>query len=211
MLGNTSPATPSTRAERLIGNWVYGGALAGLLLLGLTPTLTKGWSMAEVLIFLTLPAYMVHQYEEHDGDRFRRFVNLAMAGGRDAMTPLAVFVINIFGVWLPLALCIVLMRSYGAGFGAFAGWLVVVNALLHIANALRSRSYNPGLLTAVLLFIPLGTAVLASIWHEASVLAIATGLVLAVALHAAIMIHMKMRVAALNAPHHEEGGQHGRV
>jgi len=211
MDGDTSAAAPSTRAERLIGNWVYGGALAGVMLLGLTPTLTQGWPMAEVLAFLTLPVYMVHQYEEHDDDRFRRFMNLAMAGGRDAMTPLAVFVINIFGVWLPLALCIALMRSSDAGLGAFAGWLIVINALLHIVTALRSRSYNPGLLTAVLLFIPLGVAVLASIWREASALELATGLVLAVALHAAIMIHMKMRISALNAPHREEGGQHGRI
>ncbi len=211
MDGQTASAAPSTRAVRLIGNWVYGGALAGLLLLGLTPTLTQGWPMPQVLVFLTLPVYMVHQYEEHDDDRFRRFMNLTMAAGRDAMTPLAVFVINIFGVWLPLALCIALMRSHGAGLGAFAGWLILVNALLHILTALRSRSYNPGLLSAVLLFVPLGTAVLASLWRETSALALATGLVLAVALHAAIMIHMKMRIAALNAPHLQEGGQHGRI
>lgn len=211
MAGQISPASPSTRAQRLIGNWVYGGALAGLMLLGLTPTLTQDWPVSAVLAYLALPAYMIHQYEEHDDDRFRRFMNLTMAGGRDAMTPLAVFVINIFGVWLPLSLCIVLMRGHGEAYGAFAGWLILVNALLHIVTALRSRSYNPGLLTSILLFIPLGTAILVSIWHETSALALATGLVLAVALHAAIMIHMKSRIAALNTPHHEEGGQHGRI
>jgi hypothetical protein len=181
------------------------------MLLGLTPVLTQGWSAAEVLVFLALPVYMIHQYEEHDDDRFRRFMNLTMAGGRDAMTPLAVLVINIFGVWLPLSLCIVLMRGNGPGLGAFAGWLLVVNALLHVVTGLRSRSYNPGLITAVLLFIPLGAAILVSIWNAASVLQIAIGLVLAVAIHAAIMIHMKMRIASLHVTHLEEGGQHGRI
>ena len=211
MADQRSVAAPSTRAERLVGNWVYGGALAGVMLLGLTPVLTQGWSAAEVLVFLALPVYMIHQYEEHDDDRFRRFMNLTMAGGRDAMTPLAVFVINIFGVWLPLSLCIVLMRGNGPGLGAFAGWLLVVNALLHVVTALHSRSYNPGLITAVLLFIPLGAAVLASIWTAASALQIVTALVLAVAVHAAIMIHMKRRIASLHVTHLEEGGQHGRI
>lgn len=197
MAGPTAPAVPSTRAERLIGYWVYGGVLAGLMLLGLTPVLTQGWPMPEVLVFLTLPIYMVHQYEEHDADRFRHFVNMTMAGGRDALTPLAVFVINIFGVWLPLAACIVLMRSHDAGLGAFAAWLLLVNALLHIVTALRGRGYNPGLVTAVFLFIPLGLAVLAALWAEATATQILAGLVLAVALHAAIMIHMKMRIARL--------------
>ena len=113
------------------------------------------------------------------------------------MTPLAVFVINIFGVWLPLAACLVLMRGFGAGLGAFAAWLLLVNAALHIVAALRGRGYNPGLLTAVLLFIPLGLAVLASLWAEATATQLVAGLGIAVALHAAIMVHMKMRIARL--------------
>jgi len=197
MAGGTPTAVPTTRAERLVGNWVYGGALAGLLLLGLTPVLTQGWPLAEVLAFLALPIYMVHQYEEHDDDRFRRFMNQTMAAGRDAMTPLAVFVINVFGIWLTLALCIVLMRANGAGYGAFAAWLVLVNAVLHIVTALRGRSYNPGLVTAVLLFVPLGIAILAAIWHAASATQIIVGLLLSVAIHATIMIHMKRRIAHL--------------
>ena len=60
---------------RLIANWVYGGFLAGLLLLLLTPVLVHSWPVSLVTTFLCLPVYMVHQYEEHDNDRFRLFVN----------------------------------------------------------------------------------------------------------------------------------------
>jgi hypothetical protein len=60
---------------RLIANWVYGGFLAGLLLLLLTPVLVHSWAAPLVATFLCLPVYMVHQYEEHDKDRFRLFVN----------------------------------------------------------------------------------------------------------------------------------------
>jgi len=81
---------------RLIANWVYGGFLAGLLLLFLTPVLVHSWPAPLVATFLCLPAYMIHQYEEHDNDRFRLYVNQKI--GRDALSPLAVFVINVPGV-----------------------------------------------------------------------------------------------------------------
>ena len=67
--------------DRLIKNWVYGGALAGALLLLLAPTLTHGWPVALRATFWMLPIYMLHQYEEHDKDRFRLAINrLADAG-----------------------------------------------------------------------------------------------------------------------------------
>lgn len=115
---NNGLPSKNTLASRIVNNWVYGGALAGIMMMGLTPVLTAGWSSAETLVFLSLPTYMLHQYEEHDDDRFRRFMNLTMAKGHEAMTRLAVFVINIFGVWLPLAACIALARIDGAGFAS---------------------------------------------------------------------------------------------
>jgi hypothetical protein len=48
-----------TALARLQANWVYGGALAGLLLLALTPLFAGNWTRAELLVFLTLPAYML--------------------------------------------------------------------------------------------------------------------------------------------------------
>ncbi len=54
--------------NRLFDNWVYGGFLAAFILLALTPFLSGGWSLALLLIWLHLPVYMLHQYEEHDAD-----------------------------------------------------------------------------------------------------------------------------------------------
>lgn len=204
MHGNGSaesgPAPASTRTGRLMDNWVYGGALAGILLLCLAPVLTQGWATAAILVFLTLPAYMIHQYEEHDADRFRSFVNETMAGGRNAMTQPAVFVINIFGVWMPLAVCISLTRLDGVGYGAFAGWLLLINAFLHAVTAVRGKGYNPGLATAIAMFVPLGIAVLAAVWAQASTVQLAGGFILSLAIHAAIMIYMKRRIAQLPPP-----------
>jgi hypothetical protein len=50
--------------DRLRDNWVYGGFLAALMLLALTPILESGWPLALLLIWLQLPVYMLHQYEE---------------------------------------------------------------------------------------------------------------------------------------------------
>jgi len=47
---------------RLITYWVYGGFLAALLLLFLTPVLVRSWPAALSVTFLCLPAYMIHQY-----------------------------------------------------------------------------------------------------------------------------------------------------
>ena len=67
--------------HRLISYWVYGGVLAGILLLVLAPLLLRGWSTPLAATFLLLPAYMVHQYEEHDQDRFRLFFNETIGQG----------------------------------------------------------------------------------------------------------------------------------
>ena len=99
--------------KRLISNWVYGGFLAGILILCLTPVLARGWPNALLATFLCLPVYMLHQYEEHDNDRFRAFVNRLLGRGREALTPLAVFITNIIGVWAVLgaAFCLAATAS----------------------------------------------------------------------------------------------------
>ena len=81
--------------QRLIDNWVYGGFLAGILILGLFMAIGGDWSTALWLVALQLPLYMIHQYEEHDADRFRIFVNQLVGHGRDVLTTKAVFMINI--------------------------------------------------------------------------------------------------------------------
>ncbi len=151
----TSP-TPVSAFERLTHAWVYGGFLAGFLLLLLLPVFTAGLSMAFVFVVLQLPIYMLHQYEEHDDDRFRRFVNREIGGGRDVLSSGAVFVINVGGVWLLNVVSIWLAATAGIGFGLIGIYATLVNALVHLGPALAMRRYNPGLVTAIVLFLPLG-------------------------------------------------------
>ena len=51
------------------------------------------------LVYLQMPIYMLHQYEEHADDRFRLWVN-NMLGHGDVLTPIATFWINSLLVWV---------------------------------------------------------------------------------------------------------------
>jgi Protein of unknown function with HXXEE motif len=179
---------------RLIANWVYGGFLAGLLLLLLAPVLVHSWPAPLVATFLCLPVYMIHQYEEHDNDRFRQFVNQQIGKG-DALTLLAVFIINVPGVWGVIGISLALAATVGAGFGLIAAYLLAVNGVIHIIHAVLTRRYNPGLGTAIALFLPLGAYGIAAIQQAGggSFLMHATGAGTAIAIHVAIVFHVMRR------------------
>jgi len=180
---------------RLIANWVYGGFLAGLLLLLLTPVLVHSWPASLVTTFLCLPVYMVHQYEEHDNDRFRLFVNQKIGKGRVGLSPLAVFVINVPGVWGLVGMSLALAATMSVGFGLVAVYLVLLNGTIHVVQAVISRGYNPGLGTAIALFLPLGVYGVAVI-HQAgggTLLMHTTGAIAAIAIHVAIIVHVMRR------------------
>ncbi len=178
--------------NRLIANWVYGGFLAGVLLLLLTPVITHSWSLALVSTFLCLPVYMVHQYEEHDKDRFRQHFNRTIGQGREVLTPLVVFLTNIPGVWGVVGLSLWLAATVNIGFGLIASYLIIVNAIVHIISAVIFRGYNPGLVTGIVLFLPLGGYGLNQIGQAGggTVGAHVIGVGAAIVIHAAILVHV---------------------
>lgn len=180
--------------ELLRDHWLMGALAGAPLLLALAPLLAfPAWLF---WVFLQQPIYMVHQLEEHVGDRFRRFVNERLAGGKEALTPSAVAVINIGGVWAVNAASLLLAGLSHPGWGLVAAWLTVVNAVTHIAAGVKFRAYNPGLVTAVVLFLPAGIAALILLSREpgVGVAAHLGALALILALHAAIVIHVKRRM-----------------
>lgn len=173
---------------RLTANWVYGGALAGVLFLALAPLVMPGLTVGGRFCYLALGAYLLHQYEEHDNDRFRRFVNQTVARGRAGLSPADVFLINIPGVWGVIGLALWLAERVAPGWGLIAAWLILVNALAHIGQALAMRRTNPGVATAVVLFLPLGAVMLRALGPLATLSQQALSLALALAIHAAIMM-----------------------
>ena len=189
--------------QRLISYWVYGGVLAGILLLVLSPLLVAGWSTPLAATFLLLPAYMVHQYEEHDHDRFRLFFNETIGKGFDVLSPLAVFITNVPGVWGVIALSLYGAVSFSLGWALVAVYLVLVNAVVHIVHGMIFRRYNPGLFTALVVFLPLGAVTLVLIDRAGggSITSHSVGLITAVAIHAAILLHVRRKLLVLQRIH----------
>lgn len=179
--------TDSKIFSRLITNWVYGGFLAGLLLLALLPILAL--SRVLVATVFCLCAYMIHQYEEHDDDRFRRFLNSNIAAGRAGLTHFDVFLINVPGVWGVIAIAAWLVAARGPGYGLIAVYLLLVNAFAHIVGAIVYRKYNPGLWTAIFIFIPVGIYCLRAIQFAGGAMLSMNvlGLGVAVLIHGAII------------------------
>ena len=178
-------------------HWLMGALTGAPLLLALTPALEPAWPAWLLWVFLQQPLYMLHQLEEHVGDRFRRFVNEKLAGGAEALTPGDVAVINVVGVWVVNALALLLAATVHPGWGLLAAYLSLVNAVTHIAAAFVLRMYNPGLGSAVVLFLPAGLAalVLVSAQPGVGMLAHLGALAAILALHAAIVLHVKRRAA----------------
>jgi len=127
------------------------GIVVWLILFRNTPTTEQALFAAALII------YMIHQIEEHlwPGG-FRQFANarLFKSGNDDwPVTEGGVALVNVGYVWLPIL--------FAALFPGPLRWLglawiggTLVNALTHIIGALRLRSYNPGLVTSIVLFLP---------------------------------------------------------
>lgn len=179
--------------SRLTNYWVYGGFLAGILILLLLPELSRNWSTALLAVFLQLPVYMLHQYEEHDNDRFRQFFNRTIGGGQEILSPAAVFIINVPGVWGVIAASFYLAAYVSIGYGLIAAYLTLVNAVVHVVSGLASRSYNPGLATAVAIFLPASVFAISQLQPAGTVgwYYHLLGLLTAVGIHVAIVGYVK--------------------
>lgn len=163
---------------RLVNDWVYGGLLAALALavcsIGLAPLLP----LPLLLVFLLLPAYMLHQAEEHLGNRFRDFMDTEIGKGRPVLSNRDIFLVNVPGVWGVFALCFTLASTIHVGFGLIPAYAALVNVPAHVAPALRMRRPNPGLVTAILILLPLSVWTIAAIdaglesslpWHASAI------------------------------------------
>jgi hypothetical protein len=186
----------------LTRRWVLLALLLGVLLLLLAYPLVQRmeWSTFILLVYLQTPIYMLHQVEEHTGDRFRVLVNRQIYGGVDALTPAAVLITNIPGVWGVTTLSLYLAVFVAAGWGLLGLYLIAVNAIVHIVGFFVWRMYNPGLWTAIFLFLPLS---IITFWKSTAIQATwmqhVIGLCLALAIHAALVVHTRRRAALLRS------------
>lgn len=146
-----------------------GGGMAILFALAATrsePGAAR-WPDAAVLL-LVLAIYMLHQFEEHGVDllgrhyAFEASINAMLgpqlgcpAGAPCPFDPQTLYLVNTIGVWWLLA-SVIAVGGASPVAAIMAVSIMPVNGLIHLGAALGERAYNPGLATAILLFLPLG-------------------------------------------------------
>ena len=162
------------------------------------PLLQAAYALPLVLLFLHSPGYMLHQVEEHAGDRFRTFVNQRIFGGKEALSTTAVLVINLPVVWGLNLAALYAAYLWGGGFGLAAPYAMLLNGVTHIGAAVRFRSYNPGLMTSLVIFLPLSLWTILAIGPvDAGFHLVALGL--AVVVHALIIADVLLRIRRLGS------------
>ncbi|WP_152662570.1 HXXEE domain-containing protein [Devosia soli] len=182
--------------SKLVDDWVYGGFLAALMLAISSIGLARYLPLPLLLVFLMMPAYMLHQAEEHFGNRLRDFLDREIGGGRSVLTNFDIFVVNVPGVWALFAFSMALAAAVDIGFGLVPAYAALLNVPAHVAPAIKMRRSNPGLVTAVLLLLPLSVWLIAAVslkgvawyWH---VLALAV----AIGAHGLILWHAARRLS----------------
>lgn len=194
-----------TRAlDWLVGRWQwpYAALFTAGFLAVLAPLVFGYAGVALGCIYLQLPIYMLHQYEEHAGDRFRKWVNELVGHGRDVLTPIATFWINSLLVWLLDLVALYLACFVDLSLGLIAIYLPMVNAFGHLVPALIKRQYNPGLMTSVVVFLPIGLLstyiVSRAAGCDVSDHLLAFGV--AITVHGIIIAHVRRRMADLARP-----------
>jgi hypothetical protein len=176
-----------------IENWAKASLPLAIVLFLISPFVYKGIGLAAFLVFLTLPFYMLHQFEEHAGGQFKAFVNKQFGGRREVLTDRAIFQINVLWVWLGTLVVLYLCVYVNIVWGLLSGYLVAINGIGHIVTSIRMRRYNPGLWTSIFVFLPLGIYIIYVITKESGAgwLYNVIFLVVTILLHAMILLNIR--------------------
>ncbi|MGD0352766.1 MAG: HXXEE domain-containing protein [Dehalococcoidia bacterium] len=176
-----------------IDNWAKASLPLAIVLFLISPFVYKGIGLAAFLVYLTLPFYMLHQYEEHAGGQFKAFVNKTVGRGREVLSDRAIFRVNVLWVWLGTLVVLYLCVYVNIVWGLLSGYLVALNGIVHIVTSIRMRRYNPGLWTSVVVFLPLGIYIiyLISKISGAGLLYNGIFLVVTILLHSMILLNIR--------------------
>jgi hypothetical protein len=179
-----------------VQNWSRTSLPMAIILFLLAPFLSDGLTVGTFLVFLHLPIYMLHQYEEHARGRFQAYVNDMMAGGEPVLSDMAIFWINIAGVWVLILAVLFLSHYISIVYGLIAVYLTLFNGVVHILGSIKKREYNPGLWTSIFLFLPFGGYSLYRITELSGTGFVAhwTALVTVILIHLIIFIHVRKKL-----------------
>lgn len=151
--------------------WPWIGLVASGLLLAVLfgtrrlqqNTQISRWRDPVWLAWLMSAVYMLHNFEEYGIDalgQHHAFPISACAALHQPPYPACLLPpgfylgVNLSAIWAGSVLCAILSRRNKAVGLAYAG-LLITNGLSHFGSFAAGKGYNPGLVTAVVLFFPL--------------------------------------------------------
>ncbi len=176
--------------------WIFVGLLIAVpgagILLSNAPLLGPKITLSGLVIF----SYMIHQFEEHYNHRFQVEFNASVGRGYQVLSPESICVINVVGVWGITVASTVLAVRVDCGYALMGAFLCVVNGMIHVGRATHLRSTNAGLVTSVLLLIPLGGATIFTL-RSADWTFHLFGLAIALLGHLAILLYAHGRLKLL--------------
>ncbi len=137
------------------------------------------------LLWLFVPAYVVHVAEEWFGG-FPQWIGTIVG---QPLPATAFFVVN--GIALVLAIVGIRAAIGSDRYGWIAvaiATIVLVNTLAHAAGAALTGTYSPGLISAVVLYIPLGSLAMIRAVDQAPRQQLTLGFAAGLVLHAIVFI-----------------------
>jgi hypothetical protein len=185
-------------------HWAKAGLIAAIFLLLLLFLNSKApIGSFEWLYWLSLPLYMIHQFEEYVyPGGFKEDLNkilLREKSSQEALTDKMVLVINIGLIWI-LTPVLIVLGTVSIIFPVILMTLVAFNGFVHLIASIRFKRYNPGLFVSLVANIPLGLYVLIGLGLStmANSIELLIGILIGIILHMGLFIVLGLRARKRN-------------
>lgn len=142
----------------LYNNWAKLSIFLAIIITAVIYIFIRPYNFLLFLIWIQLPIYLLHQFEEHNWNGFKNYINRNVFKVTEGDFPLndkIIFWINIPVVWILIPIFSGL-SSLNIMFGLWIPYFAVINSLTHVIVSVRNREYNPGLIVSLILGIPVG-------------------------------------------------------
>ena len=138
-----------------------------------------------LLLWLLVAAYVCHVAEEWFGG-FPEWVG--SVAGR-SLPRAAFLVINAIGLSIMVVAVTAAVRRESRGWiGIGVAALLFINTLAHLFGSILTGSYSPGLVSSVVLYLPLTQLVLVRAWHQVGARFFWRGVAAGAVVHAVVFV-----------------------
>jgi hypothetical protein len=175
-------------ANWLYENWAKLSVFLAVLVTILIFVFIKPENFVLFLIWIQIPIYLLHQFEEHSRNGFKNYINQKVFQVPEGDFPLNdknIFWINIPIIWILMPIFAGL-SSINLMWGLWIPYFAVFNSLSHVIFSIRNREYNPGIIVSLILGIPLGVYALFIFYSYINV----PGIISIISIFFAILLHI---------------------